>query len=60
VLAGLGAIALVLFGGLAWRALARAHTGVNGAAVALAQAVCDRARLRPRRPRLRRLWTPRL
>jgi hypothetical protein len=57
VLAGLGAIALVLFGGIARRAMATAHAGVNGGAAALARAVCDRARTRPR---LRRLPLPRV
>jgi hypothetical protein len=55
VLGGLGLIALVLFGGTAWRVLARTNTGVNTGAVAVAAAIRDRARFGPV---LRRLLRP--
>jgi pyruvate/2-oxoglutarate dehydrogenase complex dihydrolipoamide acyltransferase (E2) component len=54
VLGGLAAIALALFGGVAWRALARAHTEVNGAADAAATGIRDRIRIPPAVRRLLR------
>jgi len=47
VLGGLGAIALVLFGGTAWRVLARANAGVNTGAGAAAASFRERARIGP-------------
>ena len=44
VLAGLGLIALGLFSGAAWRAMARASTAVNAGAAAAAAAMVDRIR----------------
>lgn len=55
VFAGLGLIALVLFGGLTWRALARANAGVNSHAAAVVASIRDRARIGPA---LRRLLSP--
>jgi hypothetical protein len=47
VFAGLGVVALVLFGGIAWRALARTHTGVNAGAAAAVASLGDRVRIPP-------------
>lgn len=55
VLGGLGVIALALFGGTAWRVLARANAGVNTGAGAAAASLRDRARIGPI---LRRLLSP--
>jgi hypothetical protein len=55
VLAGLGVIGLVLFGGTVWRALARANADVNTAAAAAVASLRDRARIVPG---LRRLLSP--
>jgi hypothetical protein len=52
VLAGLGLVALVLFGGVAWRSLARVNAGVNGRAAAAAVSIRDRARIGPALRRL--------
>lgn len=55
VLGGLGVIALALFGGTAWRVLARANAGVNTGAGAAAASLRERARIGPI---LRRLLSP--
>jgi hypothetical protein len=55
VLGGLGVIALALFGGAAWRLLARANAGVNTGAGAAAASLRERARIGPA---LRRLLSP--
>jgi hypothetical protein len=55
VLGGLGLIAVVLFGGMAWRAVAHANAGVNTRAAAVAASIRDRARIGPV---LRRLLSP--
>jgi hypothetical protein len=52
VLAGLGLVALALFGGVAWRSLARVNAGVNGRAAAAAASIRDRARIGPALRRL--------
>jgi Peptidase family M23 len=52
VLGGLGVIALALFGGMAWRAVARANAGVNTGAGAAAAALRERARIGPTLRRL--------
>ena len=55
VLAGLGLIGLVLFGGMAWHFLASLNAGVNERAVAAAVSIRDRARIGPA---LRRILSP--
>jgi hypothetical protein len=55
VLAGLGLVGLVLFGGVAWRWLASANASVNGRAAAAAVSIRDRARIGPT---LRRILSP--
>jgi hypothetical protein len=55
VLGGLGVIALALFGGTAWRVLARANAGVNAGAGAAAASLRERARIGST---LRRLLSP--
>jgi hypothetical protein len=52
VLGGLGVIALALFGGTAWRVLARANAGVNAGAGAAAASLRERARIGPTLRRL--------
>jgi hypothetical protein len=45
VLAGLGLVAVVLFGGALWRAVAGANSRVNARAAAAATAMRDRVRI---------------
>jgi hypothetical protein len=55
LLGGAGLVALVLFGGIAWRALARVNIGVNTGAAIAAASIRDRVRIGPA---LRRLMSP--
>jgi hypothetical protein len=52
VLAGLGVIGLMLFGGMLWRALARANADANAGAAAAAASLRERVRIGPTLRRL--------